>query len=253
MDIDPTDPMLLAADCHDGYLPSVAKCFYNEFDPNVHPINKSGIVPPHLKLYRADNDGTEQTRRKQLAMLLGKRHDIRLSPVESSTNSSGFVSMATGIDSRVPIQLSPATGAIRKAVPGQSFNQVNSKALVSSKEKKTPTPPPIEVARQEKPISLADLLKKIDRISAQYDGIVQTISYIMYSVTRPMYYIPYHALPPPRKFRVVFNASSPTSTGVSLNAIQFPGEHLQDALCKQVTKFGLYRIAMTADVKKMFR
>lgn len=74
----------------------------------------------------------------------------------------------------------------------------------------------------------------------------------LYDETKPMYYIPHHALSPPRKFRVVFNASAPTSTGVSFNDIQLPGPRLQEDLCHQITNFRLYQVA-DADVKKMFR
>ncbi|XP_049308631.1 uncharacterized protein LOC125777586 [Bactrocera dorsalis] len=51
------------------------------------------------------------------------------------------------------------------------------------------------------------------------------------------YYIPHHAVT--GKFRVVFNTSCKTTSGVSLNDI--------------LHRFRRYRIAITADVKKMFR
>lgn len=65
------------------------------------------------------------------------------------------------------------------------------------------------------------------------------------------YYIPHHAVT--TKFRVVFNASAPTSTGVSLNDIQLVGPTLQDSLSSILLRFRRYRVAITADIEKMFR
>ncbi|XP_054085783.1 uncharacterized protein LOC128921654 [Zeugodacus cucurbitae] len=65
------------------------------------------------------------------------------------------------------------------------------------------------------------------------------------------YYIPHHAVT--TKFRVVFNASAPTSTGVSLNDIQLVGPTLQDSLSSILLRFRRYRVAITADIEKMLR
>ncbi|XP_017485564.1 PREDICTED: uncharacterized protein LOC108374105 [Rhagoletis zephyria] len=65
------------------------------------------------------------------------------------------------------------------------------------------------------------------------------------------YYIPHHAVAV--KFRVVFNASAPTTTGVSLNDIQLVGPTLQDPLINILFRFRRYRVAVTADIEKMFR
>ncbi|XP_054083368.1 uncharacterized protein LOC128920314 [Zeugodacus cucurbitae] len=65
------------------------------------------------------------------------------------------------------------------------------------------------------------------------------------------YYIPHHAVT--GKFRVVFNASCKTTSGVSLNDTQFSGPQLQDNLIDILHRFRRYRVAITADVKKMFR
>ncbi|XP_054082913.1 uncharacterized protein LOC128920202 [Zeugodacus cucurbitae] len=65
------------------------------------------------------------------------------------------------------------------------------------------------------------------------------------------YYIPHHAVT--GNFRVVFNASCKTTSGVSLNDTQFSGPQLQDNLIEILHRFRRYRIAITADVKKMFR
>lgn len=65
------------------------------------------------------------------------------------------------------------------------------------------------------------------------------------------YYIPHHAVT--TKFRVVFNASAKTSTGVSLNETQLVGPRTQDPLTSIIHRFRRFRVAITADVEKMFR
>lgn len=66
------------------------------------------------------------------------------------------------------------------------------------------------------------------------------------------YYVPFHIISK-KKFRVVFDASCITSTGVSLNDQQLPGEKLQSDLCETLLLFRTYRFALTADIVKMFR
>lgn len=68
---------------------------------------------------------------------------------------------------------------------------------------------------------------------------------------KPHYYIPHH--PVLKKFRVVFDASAKTTNGHSLNDIQFPGPKLQHDLYDTVLRFRIGRIALSADVQKMFR
>ncbi|XP_036318216.1 uncharacterized protein LOC118733101 [Rhagoletis pomonella] len=65
------------------------------------------------------------------------------------------------------------------------------------------------------------------------------------------YYIPHHAVV--GKFRVVFNASAPTSNGLSLNDLQLVGSPIQDSLINIILRFRRYAVAITADVEKMFR
>lgn len=66
-------------------------------------------------------------------------------------------------------------------------------------------------------------------------------------------YITHHALPAERKFRVVFNASQKTSKGTTFNSIQYAGPRLQQDLHELVTRFRRHRVAVTADIVKMFR
>lgn len=70
---------------------------------------------------------------------------------------------------------------------------------------------------------------------------------------QPQYFVPHHAVVSASKFRVVFNASFPSSTGVSLNDAQLVGEKLQDDLPVLIWRFRAYRTALTGDVTKMYR
>ena len=67
------------------------------------------------------------------------------------------------------------------------------------------------------------------------------------------YYTPHHGVVTSEKFRVVFNASSATTSGISLNECQLIGEKLQSDLSNILMKFRCYEIAVTADIVKMFR
>lgn len=66
------------------------------------------------------------------------------------------------------------------------------------------------------------------------------------------YYTPHHGVFSSNKFRVVFNASCPTTTGVSLNECQLTGEKLQGDLAYTLLRFRTFKIAICADVKAMY-
>lgn len=69
-----------------------------------------------------------------------------------------------------------------------------------------------------------------------------------------VYHIPHHGImPSPERFRVVFDASCPTNLGVSLNSAQFVGPRLQRDLSDILMRFRRHRLAVSADIKKMFR
>lgn len=55
------------------------------------------------------------------------------------------------------------------------------------------------------------------------------------------------------KLRVVFDASARTTSGISLNDIQYTGPKIQNDLFPLLIKFRTYDIVFTADVEKMFR
>lgn len=66
-----------------------------------------------------------------------------------------------------------------------------------------------------------------------------------------VYYVPHHCVT--TKFRVVFDASCKTTTGVSFNDIQLVGEKLQYDLADTFVRFRRHKVAIAADIKKMFR
>ncbi|GFX18755.1 uncharacterized protein TNCV_3019131 [Trichonephila clavipes] len=71
------------------------------------------------------------------------------------------------------------------------------------------------------------------------------------------YYMPHHGILRPErsttKLWVVFNATNPTSNGLSLNFIQYNGGLVQNDLFTIMIKFRKHPYAFTADVKMMYR
>lgn len=67
------------------------------------------------------------------------------------------------------------------------------------------------------------------------------------------YYTPHHCVVTSKKFRTVFNASCTTRNGISLNDVQLVGEKLQSDLALLLLGFRFNKVAMTADIKKMYR
>lgn len=68
-----------------------------------------------------------------------------------------------------------------------------------------------------------------------------------------VYYIPHHGVCTSGKFRVVLDASCLTKLGISLNSAQFVGGKLQRDLVETIMRFRRHKIAINADIKKMFR
>ncbi|GBM37030.1 hypothetical protein AVEN_31871-1 [Araneus ventricosus] len=69
------------------------------------------------------------------------------------------------------------------------------------------------------------------------------------------YYIPHHGVLRPdkltAKLRVVFNASSPTTTGISLNDILMKGNVIEDVF-QTIFRFRTHKFAFTTDIQKMY-
>lgn len=66
------------------------------------------------------------------------------------------------------------------------------------------------------------------------------------------YYIPYHVINT-AKFRIVFDSSCPTSSGISYNDQQLPGPRLQPDLADLFLSFRMHKNGLTADIVQMFR
>ncbi|XP_062558087.1 uncharacterized protein LOC134222963 [Armigeres subalbatus] len=73
----------------------------------------------------------------------------------------------------------------------------------------------------------------------------------------PEYFIPHHCVLKPdsttTKLRVVFDASCPTDTGVSLNDVLMVGPVVQDDLRSILLRFRMHRYAVVGDAEKMYR
>ncbi|XP_038106740.1 uncharacterized protein LOC119766331 [Culex quinquefasciatus] len=73
----------------------------------------------------------------------------------------------------------------------------------------------------------------------------------------PPFYLPHHAVVKPSssttKCRVVFDGSSKSSTGISLNDCLMVGPTVQDTLYSIVLRFRMQEVALVADITKMYR
>ncbi|GBO13006.1 hypothetical protein AVEN_225145-1 [Araneus ventricosus] len=71
------------------------------------------------------------------------------------------------------------------------------------------------------------------------------------------YYMPHHGIYRPQKsttkLRTVFNASTLTTSGKSLNSIQYNGGVIQDELFTLLVRFRKHIFAFTADIRQMYR
>jgi hypothetical protein len=71
------------------------------------------------------------------------------------------------------------------------------------------------------------------------------------------YFLPHHGVlresSTTTKLRVVFNASAPTTSGVSLNNIQMVGPTVQDDLLSILIRYRFHKYVLSADIEKMYR
>lgn len=67
------------------------------------------------------------------------------------------------------------------------------------------------------------------------------------------YYTPHHGVVSSSKFRIVFNASASTTSGISLNEAQMVGAKLQRDIFDILVDFRKGRYGYTGDIEKMYR
>lgn len=74
---------------------------------------------------------------------------------------------------------------------------------------------------------------------------------------KPEYFMPHHGVlkesSTSTKLRVVFNASAPTSTGISLNELQMVGPTIQQDLFSILLRFRMHKIVLSSDIQMMYR
>ncbi|KAL4103845.1 hypothetical protein QTP88_019180 [Uroleucon formosanum] len=77
------------------------------------------------------------------------------------------------------------------------------------------------------------------------------------SVNEPGYFLPHHAVinenSSTTRLRVVFDGSSKTDTGISLNNVLLKGPTIQDDLVNILARFRTHKYAISADISKMYR
>ncbi|XP_041451352.1 uncharacterized protein LOC121404978 [Drosophila obscura] len=100
-------------------------------------------------------------------------------------------------------------------------------------------------------------------LKEQYDAVIHEYLELGHMTQVPPshdsgnFYLPHHAVFKPEstttKVRVLFNASSPSSNGRSLNDILHSGPVLQSDLTTQILKWIVFRYVFNADINKMYR
>ncbi|XP_058816996.1 uncharacterized protein LOC131680291 [Topomyia yanbarensis] len=112
------------------------------------------------------------------------------------------------------------------------------------------------LSMEKKFVADEGLRQEYKQFMQEYDrlGHMEVLSRASYS---PQFSLPHHAIHRPEssttKIRVVFDGSSRGSTQLSLNDVLYAGPTVQPALYSTVINFRLPRLAITADVEKMFR
>ncbi|XP_073821196.1 uncharacterized protein [Musca autumnalis] len=106
-------------------------------------------------------------------------------------------------------------------------------------------------------------LLRTPEFKKEYDDVLNEyitlghMSEVKYDDSARNYYLPHHAVVRPEstttKVRVVFNASSASANGVSLNDVLYTGPVLQQHLIVLILNWRLYRYVFNADITKMYR
>ncbi|XP_065355901.1 uncharacterized protein LOC135950281 [Calliphora vicina] len=101
-----------------------------------------------------------------------------------------------------------------------------------------------------------ELKSVYDNVLSEYEELGHMIQVDETDVSTS-YYLPHHAVFKPEssstKVRVVFNASSRTSSGLSLNDMLYTGPILQNDLMLLIIRWRFYRYVFNGDIVKMYR
>ncbi|XP_011884073.1 PREDICTED: uncharacterized protein LOC105571213 [Vollenhovia emeryi] len=105
----------------------------------------------------------------------------------------------------------------------------------------------------------SDLKKQYRRFMREYEdlGHMSRISEDKIKELHPVYFLPHHAVTKENstttKVRVVFDGSSKTSTGLSINDVQYTGPNLLEEIIYHLVRFRQWRYVLSADITKMYR
>ncbi|CAI6373964.1 unnamed protein product [Macrosiphum euphorbiae] len=116
---------------------------------------------------------------------------------------------------------------------------------------------------QKRFLNLERRLQKDKVLTEQYDKFIAEYIAMGHmelaspAIHKPTYYLPHHPVfktdSTTTKMRVVFDGSAASKSGLSLNDIMLRGPKMQPDIFNILLRFRLHRIALTADVKKMYR
>lgn len=116
-----------------------------------------------------------------------------------------------------------------------------------------------QFSRNETSLTRNPVLKEVyDNVLKEYEvlGHMSEAGYVESECSRS-FYLPHHAVFKPEssstKVRVVFNASSRSSSGLSLNDILYTGPVLQNDLMLLIIRWRFYRYVFNGDIEKMYR
>ncbi|XP_013175644.1 PREDICTED: uncharacterized protein LOC106123780 [Papilio xuthus] len=97
-------------------------------------------------------------------------------------------------------------------------------------------------------------MQEYERLGHMTENITRNFSK---SESNVEYFLPHHGVindsSTTTKFRVVFDASAPTSSGLSFNDIQMVGPTIQDDLLSILLRFRQHKYVISADIEKMYR
>ncbi|XP_063989949.1 uncharacterized protein LOC135169143 [Diachasmimorpha longicaudata] len=127
------------------------------------------------------------------------------------------------------------------------------------------TPPGLGESREtalKRLHSLEGRLNKNPDLNQEYRAVIREYLSLQHmtkttDIESPGYYLPHHAVikesSMTTKVRVVFDGSSRTSNGISLNETLMIGPTIQDDLFSLILRFRCHQYVLTGDIEKMYR